>query len=581
MSLYDHFFNNYTSEQLHKFIKLCGGPSSLKRKGDRARYLAETLSNPQVVRRLWGEMDDLSRKALAAAFHNDGVFNKKAFRARYGKLPTPRSLLFSWSRKTTFLDLFLHDGAILPELMPLLADIVPPPEKFQLSGLEEAPEEIRLHNKTIELLRMDREIAGLHDLSLYLTLVSQGKLRLSSSTGWLTPKGVMTLLPKLQQGDLFDDVENAKDAIFPFGLNEFCIAANLVTYKGNLTPAGSQFLSTQDPDLLLEAFETWVEEGRNDELERIKAIKGKRARGVRLTLPSQRRENIIEALSWSPTGVWISIFDFYRAIKIWELDFDLEAGGLNRLFIGHRYGGKGWYEPWASEEDAWMLTNGLYINLIIMEYLAALGAVDIVYTYPEYGTFPARAYYYDEYQYSRYDGLLYFRINPLGAFLLGQAAAYEPSQTLTPTLFSVLPTLEVDLLQDTLTPAQQAQLDQITEVRGNRRFLSRSKLLAILDDQPGLEAQRAFLLRHNRGPLPKEALAWLDEVETNSRALRIVSKSLTIKVRSAELAQQILADPKLSKIARPLDAKTLVIPASRETAFRSALREMGYGLVRK
>lgn len=51
---------------------------------------------------------------------------------------------------------------------------------------------------------------------------------------------------------------------------------------------------------------------------------------------------------------------------------------------------------------------------------------------------------------------------------------------------------------------------------------------------------------------------------------------LAITVRSADLAQQILDDPKAGKIAQRLEERTLIVPESRKTAFRKALRNMGY-----
>ena len=285
----------------------------------------------------------------------------------------------------------------------------------------------------------------------------------------------------------------------------------------------------------------------------------------------------MEALSWCPTGVWISITDFYRAIRVWHFDFELE-NGTDKLYVGYR-GNQRWYEPWASGENQWLLTTGLYINTILMEYLTAIGAIDIVYTYPENETFPGHAYNYDELIYSRYDGLLYFRINPLGAYLFGQADGYESSQPLASALFAIAADGAIALLQpNEVSAAQQAQLDQITENEGERYRLSVPKLLAVLESSADLEIQRNFLRQNNRGELPVEVVALLDKIEADSKALRITTKSLTIQVRSAELAQQVLADPRAGKIARQLDDKTLIIPASRETAFRSALREMGYGL---
>ena len=577
MSLYD-IFDNLKSDQLKDYMKLCGGSSSLTRKADRANYLVETLTDPSQLRWLWARMDDFSRKAVAAAYHNDGIFNSKAFIAQYGSLPErPQNERWSYHREPIVLDLFIHGNEIPAEVMALLAPLVPAPERFQLIGSEAVPEVIDESGEAIEIFVAEREIAGLHDLTLYLALLNLGSLKLSSSSYRLTPKSVETLVAGLQMGDLFSDVEKAEESILPYGLTVFCSHSGLTNYKGKLSELANSFLASHDAHLLLQAFESWAEEGKFDEIERIQALRGVRAKGIRLTSAASRREKIMEALSWCPTGVWISITDFYRAIRVWHFDFELE-NGTDKLYVGYR-GNQRWYEPWASGENQWLLTTGLYINTILMEYLTAIGAIDIVYTYPENETFPGHAYNYDELIYSRYDGLLYFRINPLGAYLFGQADGYESSQPLASALFAIAADGAIALLQpNEVSAAQQAQLDQITENEGERYRLSVPKLLAVLESSADLEIQRNFLRQNNRGELPVEVVALLDKIEADSKALRITTKSLTIQVRSAELAQQVLADPRAGKIARQLDDKTLIIPASRETAFRSALREMGYGL---
>jgi len=577
MSLYD-IFDSQNSDQLKEYVKLCGGPSSLTRKADRANFLVETLTDPVQLRRLWEQMDDLSRKAVAAAYHNDGIFNSTAFIAQYGSLPErPQNDRWSYRREPIVQDLFIHSNEIPTEVMALLAPIVPAPERFQLTGSQDVPDVVGKKGQAIEIFVAEREIAGLHDLTLYLTLLGRESLKLSTSSYRLTPKSVETLVAGLQMGDLFSDAEKAEDAILPYGLTVFCSQSGLTTYKGKLSELANNFLATNDAHLLLEAFESWAEGGKYDEIERIQALRGVRSRGIRLTSPASRREKILEALSWCPTGVWISITDFYRAIRVWHFDFDLE-NGTDKLYVGYR-GNQRWYEPWAPMESQWLLTTGLYINTILMEYLAAIGAIDIVYSYPENQTFPGQAYNYDELTYSRYDGLLYFRINPLGAYFFGQADGYESSQPPASALFAIAADGSIALLQPKeVSAAQQAQLDQIAEGQGERYRLSVAKLLGVLESSADLEIQRNFLRQNNRGELPVEVIALLDKIEADSKALRITTKSLTIQVRSAELVRQVLADPKAGKIARQLDDKTLIIPASRETAFRNALREMGYGL---
>ncbi|OUC08882.1 hypothetical protein RY27_06330, partial [Litorilinea aerophila] len=295
MGLSDYFSEHYTSERLKEFIKLLGGSSQILRKADRVQFIVQHLLDPESLRQIWKQMDGLSRKAVAAAYHNDGIFDAEAFVAQYGSLPQrPSSGRWQWYRPLILFDLFLQNGRLHPELMPLLADLVPPPERFQLQGLVEAPRHDRVDGETAELIRADTEEAGWHDLLLLLQLVEQGDVRLSKTSNRLTPGCTELLLGKLLQGDFFPPENPCKfdETIRPFGLTQFAIGAGLISTAKNgvLTDRGRTFLVYQEPELLLEAFETWVERSSFDEVSRISALRGTRARGVTLTPPSMRRE---------------------------------------------------------------------------------------------------------------------------------------------------------------------------------------------------------------------------------------------------------------------------------------------------
>ena len=61
-----------------------------------------------------------------------------------------------------------------------------------------------------------------------------------------------------------------------------------------------------------------------------------KSRRTRLTSAASRREKIIEALSWCPVDRWIDTNDFYRAIIIWDFDFEAEKTDYTNLHIGPR-----------------------------------------------------------------------------------------------------------------------------------------------------------------------------------------------------------------------------------------------------
>ena len=589
MSLREYFEQNFTSDSLKELLDVAKVRGISTRKGERAEMLAAILQSPMEVKRLWGDMDELSRKAVAAAFHNDGFFDTSAFVAQYGKMPE-RPVKYGWYGQPIIMDLFFrHPRAwysyvrdrtqLHAEVMPLLARLVPPPDRFELTGLEETPHAVKLDAGTYELDTIETETAGRHDLLLFLTLFQQGEIRLAVGGPKLTPKGVELLSRGLLDSRSTVGQVHPYDEIRAQGLTVFAVDADLADRYRGLTDLGQAYLATENPDILFDAFVQWSEEGTFDELSRISAIKGVRSKGLKLTPPAERRERIVEALSWCPTGVWISVFEFYRALKVWHLDFDLEVGGLERLYVGHQYRGRGYYEPWADREAMWMLTNGLYVNAVLWEYLATIGALDLA-TSDDPDFFPAATYYgAEDRPVSGYDGLAYFRITPLGAYLFGQASEYTPTHAVDAALFRVDAQGGITLLNPAaLTEAHRIQLEQMAEPTASGYRLSTQKLLTILEDAKDLSLVRAFLEQRNDGPLPAEVIDLLDEVQKDSRACKVNSRMLTINVRSAELVQEILADPVAGKIVRHLEGRTLLIPENRENALRDALREMGYGL---
>lgn len=585
--------NQYNNEQLKELVRLCNR-AGLTRKSELIGCIEQVMLDPASLRALWERMDNLSRRAVAVAYHNDGEFNTDAFVAQYGSLPPrPQKKGAGWFYyQSILLDLFIHNvrsphnysftARIPDDLMPLLAELVPPPEKFQVVGLAAAPISLTgPHDEVIKLMCAETEQAGLHDLKAYLRLVDRGEIHVSAS-GNLTLNTAKTILANLMQPDFLPMPEQfrANQTIRPFGLDMFARQANLVSYRQTsglqLTKLGRNFYQTGDPALLLEAFETWTEQGDFDELSRISALKGQKSRNTELTEPATRREGIVEALSWCPVGVWIDLENFYRAIKIWHFDFAVEATMYSNLYVGHPDYGT------LDGTAYWTLVKGLYINAVLWEYLGTIGALDLLYTHPEEAYLEANLPYYDEFSFSLYDGLKYFRINSLGAYLLGQASEYIPSQPVDPPLFAISDDLALNITADELTPNEQHLLEQVTVTVKDRQYrLDMLKLFTSLESGSEWQELVSFLRERHQGPLPQVAQAWLEKADQNRQAFKPGGLALLIKVRSPELMEIVTMDPVLQKFCHAIDEQTLVLPAHKEKELRTRLKELGYVLLNK
>lgn len=577
-----------TNDTLKRLAGLCGC-SGQTRKDDLVRCIHKVVMTPDSLGQLWRKLDDLSKKAVASAYHNGGEFNATAFLAQYGSLPERPRSKWSWDVKPILLDLFLYSSMpyyaqniynpTLPsDLMPLLEDLVPPPDKFRLEGRRDAPKTvIGRRRKPVELLRAETEQAGLHDLTAYLRLANEGKISTDYSSGRAMTASIKHVVAGLLQEDFLPLPEKyrANQTIRPFGLDVFARESGLAKvgagHRVQLTPAGQKFYQTQDVEILLEAFETWTREGRFDELSRIPAIKGQKTRTISFTAPASRREGIIEALSWCPVGVWIDLEDFFRAVKIWHFDFEVEKTAYSNLYVGNKEYGSLYGEIY------WLVVKGSYIKTVLWEYLGSIGALDLLYIYPEEARSRVSSPFTDEI-FSLYDGLQYFRINPLGAYLLGQAGEYVPSKPLHRPLFTVSADLELTLSNPAeLTPNHRSTLEQLAVSTGNGHYqLDTQRLLTSLEEGQTLDHLADFLQKRNFGPLPPEVSAWLEQVQENSQAFKRGESALFIRTKSADLAQLALTDPVLQKYCSLIDKKTLVIPASKEKAVRARLKELEY-----
>ncbi len=200
----------------------------------------------------------------------------------------------------------------------------------------------------------------------------------------------------------------------------------------------------------------------------------------------------------------------------------------------------------------WLLTNGLYIKAVLWEYLAVIGALDIAYLPPDEVELEVSLYSdFDDIYYSRYDGLFFFRINPLGAYLFGQAGDYRAATAVDTTLFRIDADRVLKLLDPArLTPVVKTQLDQIAEPEGESTYrLDAQKILLALEKGADLEALRDFLARNSADPVPPEVSSWLDQIHSASQAFSVDVPMLRIHAASEELVQLVLADPSCASSA--------------------------------
>ena len=576
MSTLKEQLNQWRSDDIKEYMYLLQGSSHIARKAERIDYICTKLLHKPTLRTIWAQLDKLSQRAISVAYHNGGVFDAEAFVAQYDSLPKrpqKESTRYYSYRKTPILfDIFIISEQIPTDLMPLLADLVLPTEQFKLTGLAEAPTQIKDVDRQLDVVSAETEHIGRADLLTYLQMVAQKQVKFGAKNRRLTAASIRKVLANLSAGGFreTDESVTGRSVIRPFGLDVFTQESGLMTRTGKLTKAGRDYLHTQDSEIMLAAFEKWTESGKFDELSRIQRLGGLKSRSTRLTPVASRREKVIEALSWCPVDVWIDMRDFYRAIKVWGFDFKIEKSDYSNLYIGSQY-----YSH-LYQSNYWELVNGLYIKALIWEYLGTLGLVDVIFFADQYATLSSGGYEYVDEPISLFDGLCYFRINRWGAFLLGQADTYIPTQPQAKALFTIDAALKV-VVSAELQPYERFQLEAMARPIDAQTYqLDQTILLTSVEGGQSLEQLSAFLQAHHQGELPPSVAAWLSQLQQNQGVFKQTGEAILIQISQPDLFMLTQQDKLLAKVCRKIDSKTILVTTAHLARFRKRLKELGY-----
>jgi len=179
--------------------------------------------------------------------------------------------------------------------------------------------------------------------------------------------------------------------------------------------------------------------------------------------------------------------------------------------------------------------------------------------------------------FSRYDGLMYFRINALGAYCLGSSDAYEAVPVERSPVLRVLPTLEVAAVGAALDPADVLALDAYA-VRMSPRVwqLRAGKQLAASEEGRSAAEVREFLTARSVDPLPDTVPRLLEDIANRGERLQDRGLARLIECADPALAALIANDARTRKLCLQAGDRHLVVPAASEASFRRALRELGY-----
>lgn len=560
---------------------------------------------------LWNRLKPLEQSAVAEAAHEgDGIFDRGAFLAKYRALPVFETEgRHQYDKLPTILRLFIHPtgngvAGIPVDLRQKLLAFVPKPPQAQLASLEQIPEQpVRQRNsrrfdakklttiyETTEapLVQRSTEQAAIQDLRTTLRLIDQEKLSVGATT--LVPsKASMTLLcGLLREQDFFELTEKTNDwdpeigPIKGFAWPLLVQAARLAAVRNGklaLTKLGRIALAAPPAKTLRDIWNAWLANKIIDEFSRIDTIKGQKGKGRQgLTPPAGRRLAICDALAECPVGRWVETGEFSRHMQAAGFQFEVTSNAWSLYLCDPQYGSLG-YDGYGG----WNILQERYLLCLLFEYAAPIGMIDVAYEHPvgARNDFKGQWGADDLIFLSRYDGLRYFRLTPLGAFILGRMETYEPPQAKPDVALTVLPKRQIRIDRGTLSPDEVLLLAGFADQETAQLWsLNEAKALQSVEKGARVAELRAFLSVCDPQPLPEAVEAFLLSAEQRGAACVCKGSCLLIECLSPQIAEGIARDDRAGKLCQRIGDRGLVIPVDKERSFREALNALGYGMPR-
>ena len=592
-----------TVDNLKKFCALLSNNLKLTRKADLVTAILPHLEGKK-LQKIWQQLDELQKAAVAEVVHSAGNdYRADAFVAKYGQKPNfGKGDRYSYAYQPSLLSLFFYQGVMPSDLKQNLKAFVPKPKATRLTEVKDTIPDTFLvcqqkywndQEYEVPLTICEMEQVAQKDLLSVLRLIQSGKVSVSDKTSLPSGATVKAIATILLGGDFYDDQQRKAEAqytytspeddigvIKAFAWTSLLQVGNMAELAGKnlvLTKAGLKAMQEPPAKTLQTLWKRWLKNTTFDEFRRIDEIKGQTGQGARgMTAVAGRREVIANALSECPIGKWTEFSAFSKYMVATGQLFEVTRDPYNLYICEFGYGNLGY-----DGSHDWHILQERYMRCLLFEYAATLGLIDVGYVDPGvnwrdfsdlWGT--------DDLNFlSRYDGLIYFRLNALGAYCLGLTDQYQPTAIANSQILRILPNLEIVASGSGLNISDALVLDLYAQRIADTIWrLDSDRLLTAIEDGQQIAELKQVLEQNSSEPLPESVQEFLSNASDKATSLRDLGEAKLIECTSSHLATLIANDPLTKKYCQLVGSRALVVLATHECKFRKALRQIGYAL---
>lgn len=525
------------------------------------------------------------KQVLALATHRNGRVSAEIFLGRYGYGFPERASRYGGKNISPYQALVFCEGyqttdlQISDELVEILKGVFPPPAAEIVKTTDEIPQ--KYEGRDIQIHHGETTVFA--ELKNILRLVDLGKISVSEKTRKPSASAVKAITKVLSVPDFqLKDTTVISDPYYEVAgpVRAFAWGILVQSCGWSRYSKGKLKLSTSGKKVMNGDFEEFVsgvwsylDSSKFDELNRVKTIRGQTGKGKRgLTDTQDRKPELLAAIHAWPVEEWISFEEVCRFQLASDNSFTVSENPWHLYFSEKQYGSLG-YDSGEGELEK------VYTRVFLFEYLATLGLIDVAYVYPHY-LWPEFNGWWgsDNHAFcSRYDGLLYVRLNPLGAYCLDVSDSYTPPKIEERKFFKIQSNMELIVSDSSLTATELHSLEMFAEQTSDMVWkISKEKILLSTEQGSSIGELLEFIETHSENQLPNTLKVLLNDLEKKIKSIISFSDAILVKCNDSVTAAAIASDSSLKKICLPAGDSSVVVGRKNEKAFRTRLRKKGY-----
>ncbi len=597
MDFHTNLMTNLTAEDIRSILTRLGVKKPT-RKGDMAKCLHDLWN--QTPQCLIEALSEPERLLLSECAHTgDTLPDVAMLNAKHGfSYSIPHS--GGYRDAHVILCFLARDGRrgyeLVDDVSDRLARLLPPPPPLKIASVETLPAEgvwtfdrwggeKDIEKRPLQVYEL--EAAAPTEVKRILQLAGAEKLRVSDKTGFPTPatqKIVRDALcaPEMDlrlpegKGKAWWNSDKDPGPVRAFAwpvLMQQCGWAAPKAGKLRLTRKGKAMLAGGDDfEHYVQGVQSLLGDSRFDELRRVSVIKGQRGRRAgHWRVPVEQRRHVIQrGLAALPRDQWVTVEEAYRVLFALGENGNAYTDGLCLYICDQQYGHLS-----GEERDI----GRIYFRQLLGESFATLGLVDLGYAYPHvlhpelHGSWGLD----DETYVTRFDGVKYLRVTPLGRFCFGVDRDYEPPEAEQRSLFKVLPTHEIVVTDGTLfSVGDSAMIERFAKRKSDAVWkMDRKSILEALEAGDTPEDILKILRSGTDVEIPETVVSLLEATAELAGAATGRQDGVIVEFRDEETATLIAHDTAAAKVVLCREGRSVVVYRKKLKAFQTALRRTG------